>query len=221
MDHSEAIRLDAPEKYLLGELPPGQREEFEEHYFSCLKCAKDVKLGAIFIENARHVQREAPATQTVLRPSIKHGWADWFRPAWSLAAVLALVGVISYQNIVTIPSLRHSALQPETLTSFSLLTAGSRGGETTVIRPQKGRPLGIYIDVPVTRPFAYYTLEVMSNDQNFKVQVTGDQAKDTIQMLIPAERLQSGKAELVIRGGADRNGATTEIVRYPFEIQVQ
>ena len=33
MDHDEAIQLQAAVKYVLGELSPVQREEYEEHYF--------------------------------------------------------------------------------------------------------------------------------------------------------------------------------------------
>jgi len=33
MDHSEALRQQAAEKYVLGELPPPLRDEFEAHYF--------------------------------------------------------------------------------------------------------------------------------------------------------------------------------------------
>jgi len=35
MDHGESIRLMAAEKYLLGELAPELREQFEEHFFDC------------------------------------------------------------------------------------------------------------------------------------------------------------------------------------------
>ena len=53
MDHSQALRLHAAEKYLLGELAPEVREQFEEHYFECEECANDVKAGAAFIDCAR------------------------------------------------------------------------------------------------------------------------------------------------------------------------
>ncbi len=38
MDHNEAVRLQAAEKYLLGELPKEQHAAFEEH-FSTARCA--------------------------------------------------------------------------------------------------------------------------------------------------------------------------------------
>ena len=42
MDHSEAMRLMASEKYLLDELSPTELEEFEEHLFGCHDCATPV-----------------------------------------------------------------------------------------------------------------------------------------------------------------------------------
>jgi hypothetical protein len=35
MDHLEAKRIQAAEKYVLGELTPALRDEYEEHYFDC------------------------------------------------------------------------------------------------------------------------------------------------------------------------------------------
>jgi len=35
MDHTEALRLQAAEKYALKELSPSLMEEYEEHFFDC------------------------------------------------------------------------------------------------------------------------------------------------------------------------------------------
>ena len=43
MDHNEAVRLQAAEKYVLGEFPADLRDEYEEHFFDCAECAVDVK----------------------------------------------------------------------------------------------------------------------------------------------------------------------------------
>ncbi len=59
MDHNEAVRLRAVEKYVLGELAPSQRDEFEAHYFDCQECAQDVKAVAEFVDNVRAVLRAA------------------------------------------------------------------------------------------------------------------------------------------------------------------
>src|SRR3974377_2482229 len=38
MDHETADRLQTTERYILGELSPAEREEFEEHLFDCSRC---------------------------------------------------------------------------------------------------------------------------------------------------------------------------------------
>ena len=43
MDYEEAVRVQAAEKYVLGELPAILCEAYEEHYFDCRECAIDVK----------------------------------------------------------------------------------------------------------------------------------------------------------------------------------
>ena len=59
MEHNEAVRTQAAERYVLGELPPPLRDEFEAHYFDCQECAQDVKAVAEFVDNVRAVLRFA------------------------------------------------------------------------------------------------------------------------------------------------------------------
>ena len=59
MDHDVVVRQKMTERYLLGELDPDARDEFEEHFFDCQECAQDVIAVAGFVDNARHVWRSA------------------------------------------------------------------------------------------------------------------------------------------------------------------
>jgi len=43
MDHNLASETYAAERYLLDEMPPEERDEFEEHFFSCRVCGEDVQ----------------------------------------------------------------------------------------------------------------------------------------------------------------------------------
>ncbi|HWR15367.1 MAG TPA: zf-HC2 domain-containing protein [Terriglobales bacterium] len=226
MDHSEAIQMQAAERYLLGELSAEQRDQFEEHFFGCMECASDIRNGAVLLDNARHVlTHEAAPMQTVLVPTTgTRGWLAWLRPAWGFAAaVVVLAGVLSYQNLVTIPSLKRSTSQPQTLASFSLVTAGSRSGGAAEILAPKDRPFGLYIDIPAKESFAYYTVDLQteSGQRPVRVQVSAEQAKDTVQILIPAGAIEPGNATLVVEGHAGQNPAATEIARYPLTIRFQ
>ena len=53
MDHDEAVRTLATEEYLLGELNPEVRDQFEEHVFDCQQCAFDLWAAATFLGHAR------------------------------------------------------------------------------------------------------------------------------------------------------------------------
>src|SRR5579859_7429654 len=58
MDHNEAVRLQAAEKYLSGEFTRAQRDEYEEHYFDCPTCAEELKATVAFMESAKQDTRE-------------------------------------------------------------------------------------------------------------------------------------------------------------------
>jgi anti-sigma factor RsiW len=53
MDHIEAIRTRAAERYVLKQLNAKETEEFEEHYFSCVECAEEVRWVTMFESNAK------------------------------------------------------------------------------------------------------------------------------------------------------------------------
>jgi anti-sigma factor RsiW len=55
MGHDEAVRTLATEKYLLGELDPELRDQFEAHVFACQHCAFDLWSAATFLEYAKVV----------------------------------------------------------------------------------------------------------------------------------------------------------------------
>src|SRR5580704_6048204 len=77
MDHSESIRLMAAEKYLLGELAPELREQFEEHFFDCQECALDVRAGAALVEHSKVVLSEPVAVSPASLPVPARVKPDW------------------------------------------------------------------------------------------------------------------------------------------------
>src|SRR5215831_18125879 len=105
MDHAEAVGMKAAERYLLGELSPRDHEAFEEHFFECTDCAEDVRLGFQFRDNVKAVFSDDPElARRSEKSSRRTPWFEWLRPMVAMpAACLALVAVIGYQNLVTIP----------------------------------------------------------------------------------------------------------------------
>src|SRR5271168_4469013 len=102
MDHNEAVRLQAAEKYLLGELPMEQHAAFEEHYFECSACAEEMKTTVAFMESSRQVVREGvpqviDEKRLVPATSRAGGWFGWLRPAFAVPVLAALLLFIGYQ----------------------------------------------------------------------------------------------------------------------------
>lgn len=223
MDHSEAIKSQAAEKYLLGELTIALRDEFEEHFFSCTECADNVRSGAALIDNARQVLRQEADERSRL-PLRVGRWPSWLQPAWGFAAAAVLLfGIVAYQNLVTIPKMRSGAAQPQMLATFSFVTAGSRGAGATTIKVAKDHPFGIYVDIPPQGSFAYYSVNVQteSGGHAIRVQVSPEQARDTVQILIPSRTLKEGNGTLIVEGHKAEGEPATEIARYPFTLQFE
>ena len=145
MDCKQAEDLQLAVKYVLGELPPVQRDEYEDHYIDCPQCAKEVYAAAALTDTAREVFRqeergEAPAPvrdagRDVARDGARGGWlARWLRPAFAVPAFAVLLLVVAYQNTVTIPRAKLEAASGagQVLTaSFTFpktQTRGARGG---------------------------------------------------------------------------------------------
>jgi hypothetical protein len=58
VDHDEAVRTLATEKYLLGEMYPDSREEFELHLFDCEQCSFDLWAAVTFLAHAKAIFSE-------------------------------------------------------------------------------------------------------------------------------------------------------------------
>lgn len=226
MDHSEALRTKAAERYLLGELQGGAREEFEEHFFSCAECAEDVQAGAVLIENARMVFNAVPAP--ALAPAEAKNWlAGWLRPALAVPIFALLLIIVGYQNTVVIPHLKNAQsveLAPQPLRSFSFIASNSRGGGLMKISVAPNQPFGIFVDVPPQDHFDSYMCEFEneSGAPELSIPLSSEDARNTVQLLIPAAKLRAGKHLLIIRGlqsSQGSNSKSVEVIRFPFTLE--
>lgn len=230
MDHSEAITTKAVEQYFLGELRGAQRDAFEEHFMTCSECAQEVRVAAMFMDNAREVLRaDAPLMQA--QPVIavsRSGWfANFFRPAIAVPVFAVLLVLIGYQSFVAIPRMRSAlsdADAPRTLATFSLLSDNSRGGGSATISVSKGQPFAFFVDIPPQPTFSMYTLDVEPEGGApiFSIPVTAEEAKKTVELLVPGSRLGPGEYELVVSGGNETQASgksLTEISHSRFTLE--
>jgi len=212
MDHNEAIRLQAAVKYVLGELSPVQRDEYEEHYFDCAECAVDIKALATFADTAREVLRQEKASQFAkdLVPA-RRGWLRWFQPIVAVPAFAALLVIIAYQNTVTIPRAGNTssrAVAEVYSRSFLLQPSDTRrGGESIVneaaleVRPNEGFLL--QLDFIPSSSFPAYLCQLQDASGRVLQQVTvpAEKARQELHLPVPAGLIsQPGQYSLVFFG---------------------
>lgn len=217
MDHEQAIQTQAAEKYLLGEFSVPEQDEFAEHFFDCEECARDLRLTSLFMDTSKRVM--AADLRAKPLPAGKTSSSAW-QPAWyAIAASIALLAVISYQNVVTIPKLRSFAA-PQALEYFSIASMGSRGTGQTVVTPSHDKPFVLLADIPSHENIAQYRCEIL--DPNGKTIISIDVpealARKTVPLLIPASTLSRGTYSFSISGRTKEEQVFTQLGKYPLQV---
>jgi hypothetical protein len=228
MNHTQALIEKTAEKYLLGELTAAERDEFEAHYFSCQECAEDIKAGATLVDNAREVFRAESKPKIAVAPARtpRVSWWAWFQPAYAAAAMMVLIAAVLFQNLVTIPRMKRelSANRPQVQRGFTLRAGGARSNAVDTIEAAPFQPFGVFVDIPSSDSFSSYTCRVQSESgmPKFSLDVSAADARDTLELYVPASTLTPGRYVLVVYGHATSQGPEavgTEVARYPFTFQ--
>lgn len=138
MEHERVVQSLAVESYLLGEMTPGEREAFEEHYFECGICAEDVRSASQFLEDMKGVLGTGHQPLAIPMPgreaweqrsrgsSYGWNWLAWLQPQYG-AALVAVLGIIAaVETFSTIPSLKQQVGE----------MSAPRSVHSTVLKPQ-------------------------------------------------------------------------------------
>lgn len=224
MDHAEAVRQKATERYLLDELDPDVRDQFEEHLFDCQDCALDVRAGAMFVEQAKTVLSEAPNVAPARRPvsaSAKPGWFAWFRPAYALPAFALLLAIIGYQNLVQVPHLEMAANQPQAL-PYASLNISTRGTVKTQVTAAPGKGFNLLVSIPPDSTYSTYILELYNpaGGLQYSLKIPASSPDDARSIVIPGAGLEQGTYKLVVNG-ISANGQKTNLGSNPIEVKIQ
>jgi hypothetical protein len=165
-EHQQAVASQAVERYLLGDLEPALREQFEAHFFGCPTCAEALRTGAVLEEAAGALLLAGPrlnaaegqiragiagveaATQGNLDASSRaaaerrKGWMP--RPGvrvlvpWAVAVFFA---VLSFQQYRQLSAPRVESASP------LVLRADARGAAVSASAPAD-TAISLTIDVP-------------------------------------------------------------------------
>src|SRR5262249_18099194 len=222
MDHNEALQSQACEKYLLGELPPAERDTYEEHYFSCPDCARRLRFAARFLGASREILATSAIPDS--HSETVRGWFAWFRPAYAATTLAALLLLIGYQNLVTIPNYKRSS-SLQILPMHSLIPAGTLGDGALNFTVPADKPFGLYVDVPYDPAFSIYLLALQSPSGAITpLRPLGAAEAQKTQVFIVNPGQQSGNYAIIVSGVASSNAdqsSAKELARLQFTVEVR
>jgi anti-sigma factor RsiW len=229
MDHNEATQQMAAERYLLGELTPELRDAFEEHAFDCSECSVDLRAGAAFIGAAKvELPKIAETSAALPKPEIirptkkKMDWQAWLRPAFAVPVFAALLAIVAYQNLDTIPSLRKAASEPSILPSTAF-HAGTRGAAHTSVEADRTQGAGLSIGLPQDSGYASFAFDLYDPQgkliwtRTVSASRAGSGGDGTVSLVIPGSGLTQAPYSLAIIG-IDGKGTRTEIDRRTLDV---
>lgn len=211
MEHIDAIRLQAVEKYVLGELSPAVRNEFEAHYFDCPDCSLNVRGAVAFAAASRQFFAEAPIPAVLPQLASTPGWFAWLMPAVAVPVFAALLLVMGYQNLVSIPNIKkaNSATEIEARPWFTLVDASVKGSAGSRIETVVGKPFILFFDIttPPRQPDSVYLVQMKGSAGKTLAseQVSQQMAKKAVTFSVPAG-ISEGDYKLVI---LDQSAGTT------------
>jgi len=217
----------AVEKYLLNELTPELRKNFEAHLFECGECEFDVQSGYALMDGSKEVLSSAAAEISKAHvPGKPNQWLTWFQPAIFVPLMALLLVVVSYQNFVTVPSLKNAVASAQALQIVNpiYLTAGAnRGSNQATVTSRRNQPVALTIDIPAESRFTSYVCELQSPSGELEgsLPVSAEAAKNSVSISVYPKHGNSGVYQLVVFGVPQDGSAKVEIERQSFEVQIQ
>jgi hypothetical protein len=149
MDHDQAERSHAAERYALREMPAEEAEQFELHYFGCTVCAEQLKTLRALAVNARALEASESGKVLAFPSRVAPARSSWW-PAATAAGWL-VAAVLGWQHYQSAPA--ASGVEP--MAAYALRTV-SRGEPNRVLLAPGISRFALYLD-PVwdARPASY------------------------------------------------------------------
>jgi hypothetical protein len=222
MDHKDAVRLKATEKYLLNELDPDQLDQFEEHLFDCPDCALDVRAAAMFVEQSKNILSESAVVvpARVATPA-RGGWFAWLRPAFAVPAMALLLVVVGYQNLVTFPHLKQALAQPQAL-PWASVNVGAYGGGEPLVSAITGKNFMLFVRIPPDPDCTSYRADLYNpaGKLEWSLAMPATASQDRYPVEVPGANRPAGTYTLAVHG-VTAKGESRNIGSTSFQLQVQ
>ncbi len=222
MDHNEAVRLKATERYLLQELDPEQLEQFEEHFFDCPECALDVRATAKFLQQSKQVLSEPENVPAKTRGApFRNPWLAWLRPAFTVPVMAALLAIIGYQSFVTVPRLESALHRPQVL-PWASVNVGTYGASGPVVTTSSGKGFLLFVRIPPDGSYDRYTADLYNpkGRLEWSLNFPATAGQDQWPLQVPGAAWQAGTYTLAVHG-ISAAGESKDLGRTSFDLQVQ
>ncbi len=214
MTHTEALNTLASERYILDEMSEAERESFEDHYFSCLDCAEDVRTSGVMREGVEAGFVPAPiariATFVPAAPKrvTRQPWYQSTALPWAVAATLAIA--VSYQARPTPSTESVAASAPQVLTPITLRPA-SRGAVPAVSLGAGHVALALDVDIPSGTTDLAYDLRDLAGLQVFGGRTLAPPSGSPLLLVIPGFTLRPEQQYiLTVREASTQNKSLGE-----------
>jgi Putative zinc-finger len=229
MEHNIVTARQMTEKYLLDELDPAERDEFEEHYFNCAECAVDVKSAALLVEQIRdgaipdHELRAVPAQPPIPKPS---RWLAWLRPAFAVPVMATLLAVVGYQNLVTYPQMARQLTSPQVL-PWASVNVGTYGSSGPAITVKPGQGFVLFVRIPPDGGYSHYTTDLYNPAGKLEWSGTilasstpeASSTSDQWAVQVPGGNREAGSYVLAVHG-VTASGERKDVGRTSFDLQI-
>ena len=202
MTHQQAVQSMAAERYLLDEMSELERHRFEEHYFDCVDCAEEVRIGGVVREEVRAAGPSVPAIQPRSLRIVPARARNLFTVVMPWAAAAALALFAGYQALVLVPDLRSMATAQAI--SPVMLRQASRGDAPMIPVQDSGSWLPLMPDFDTRGVTGSIPWKVRRADGTEIVSNTAKPpaAGQPLVLLVPAQDVrQPGEYVLIIETG--------------------
>lgn len=230
MQHEDAIRTQAAERYLLGEMSPDEREDYEDHYFSCDACGHELSATAAFVANARQVLAAPPRADArdagagTVRPGRDSWWgrllaaSEVLVPALGVAVVVLAVWA-GYQRLAVIPELRQQLAErdaAQAVPTVALRSAARGAGPRLQVSASDAFAV-LQADVFAERAVTAYIATLVNGEdrEHFRTSLGAPEVGMPVTLLIPVRDLGSGEYTLIFQD----DPAGSEAGRFPFSLE--
>ncbi len=145
----------------------------------------------------------------------------WLRLVFAVP-VLALLAVVGYQNLITLPRMTQAMGKPQLLPSV-MVNVSTRGTEVPEVTARKGGAFVVYVRIPPQAGYSQYTAALYNpeNKLEWSLPIPVNAGQDTYLVEVPAANRESGKYTLNIQGVTATGQSTPVGFPAAFEVKME